>query len=54
MAACVSATIVNAAATAVDCMSAALMVGSAGAAGLHAPMIMAKAKINDLMVKLFI
>ena len=32
MAACVSATIVNAAETAVDCISAGLMVGSAGVA----------------------
>ena len=44
---------VKAAALAVAAISSPLMVGSAGAAGLHALMIMANAMIHGLMVKRF-
>jgi len=51
IAACVSATIVNAAATAVNCTSAALIVGAAGAP--HALIITVIAAINEEIAKCF-
>jgi len=51
IAACVSATMVNAAATAVNCTSAALIVGAAGAP--HALIITVIAAINEEIAKCF-
>jgi hypothetical protein len=51
IAACVSATMVNAAATAVNCTSAALSVG--GAAAPHALISIVIAVINEEIVKRF-
>jgi hypothetical protein len=54
IAACVSATIVNAAATAVDWISSGLTVGSAGCPPPHALINMADTVTNENTVKRFI